>query len=174
MVLIARLYVYIFVHYLCLGTIWGRSVGTVVVSWVMNGSAWLAGSWIWGGTPLHPSSLLPGLIFWDSASLQGSDPGQDPARNSAAAASTIIGLNSQLKGKMNTCAGVRVRSWHPSCSHSCHPSPSLRSSGAAHGLFLNLAGLCIAAFLFLNYLSGIGAEWSVLRSPCSLLPTCLS
>lgn len=53
-----------------------------------------------------PSFLLLGFIFWNSASLQGSDPGQDPARN-AAAVLTIIGLSSQLKGNVNTCAGGR-------------------------------------------------------------------
>lgn len=41
-------------------------------------------------------------------------------------------------------------------------SPSVPLA-SAHVLFLNRALLCIAAFLFLNYLSVFGAEWSALR-----------
>lgn len=59
----------------------------------------------------------------------------------------------------------------PSLCFSLFPIPL----ASVHVLFLNCAVLCIAAFLFLNYLSVFGAEWSVLRFfHCSLLPTCLS
>lgn len=67
MVLVDKLYIYIFLYifYIYINTIlfiyiiWGTAVGTVVqqlLLWVMNGSAWVAGSWIWGSTHLHPSS----------------------------------------------------------------------------------------------------------------------
>lgn len=57
MVLVDKLYIYIFLYifYIYINTIlfiyiiWGTAVGTVVqqlLLWVMNGSAWVAGSWI--------------------------------------------------------------------------------------------------------------------------------
>lgn len=75
MVLIDTLCIYVlFVYYLCSDIIWGRSVGAVLGDeWKCLGCCQLD----LGYPP--PSFLLLGLIFWDSASLQGSDPGQDPA-----------------------------------------------------------------------------------------------